>query len=260
MKYVFLSCVAIFMTLCGESTPEKIQFSKESFTSKSDYKLPYRLLKPQKIEKDEGYPLIIFLHGAGERGTDNEKQLMHIASSFTTESYQKDYPSFVIFPQCPEDGYWGTVEKVDGKWYVGESQDPSPSGQAVLDLLDDFIRRNPVDRSRIYIAGLSMGGFGTLDLVRHRPNTFAAAVSICGGGNRRYVTNYRHMPIWLFHGAKDPVVPVSLSREMHVEFKARNMDCQYTEYPEGGHDVWNEAWAEPGLLPWLFSKQSETKD
>jgi len=260
MKFLILSLISITVALCGSGAPTGQNFSKETFTSNADFTLPYRLQKPEKEKNGETYPLIIFLHGSGERGQDNESQLVHIAPSFMEDSYKKDYPSYVIFPQCPEDHYWGTVDVVDEKWYVGESQKPSEAGQAVLDLIDDFIRKNPVDRSKIYIAGLSMGGFGTLDLIRHRPNMFAAAIAICGGGNRRYVNTYQHMPIWLFHGAQDPVVPVSLSREMETEYKGRGMEYRYTEYPDGEHNVWNQAWSEPDLLPWLFSKKSVTRD
>ena len=222
--------------------------------------MPYRLLKPDNVESNKSYPLIIFLHGSGERGNDNELQLSHIAPSFLEDDFMNKYPSFVIFPQCPKTQTWASVNTVDDKWYVGESNDPQPAGQAVLDLIDDFIRTNRVDRSRIYIAGLSMGGFGSLDLIRHKTDFFAGAVSICGGGNRRYVDTYRELPIWLFHGAKDPVVPVNLSQEMATEFEGRKMDYRYTEYPEGGHDVWNQAWSDPELIPWLFSKQRITEN
>lgn len=259
MKYFSISIIALILVMCGDSTSKERSFSKETFTSKTSYELPYRLLKPDQEKAGETYPLVIFLHGSGERGNDNEKQLVHIAPSFLTDDYMNTYPSYVIFPQCPEGDYWGTVNVINDQWYVGESSEPSSAGQAVLDLIDDFIRKNPVDRRKIYIAGLSMGGFGTLDLIRHRTEFFAGAIAICGGGNKRYVNEYRDLPVWLFHGAKDPVVPVTLSREMSTEYKIRNMDYRYTEYPEGGHDVWNKAWSESDLLPWLFSKNRKTK-
>ncbi len=260
MKILFVSFTLLFLAMCTDKQEEGRSFSKEIYKSDNDYTLPYRLLEPDGIEKGSSYPLVIFLHGSGERGNDNELQLKHLSETFLTDEYMQMYSSFVIFPQCPEEETWGTVEVIDDKWYVGEASEPTASGQAVLDLIDDFIRNNPVDRQRIYIAGLSMGGFGTLDLIRHRTEFFAGAVAICGGGNRRYVANYKELPIWLFHGAKDPVVPVHLSQEMATVYKGRKMDYRYTEYPEGGHDIWNEAWAEPELLPWLFSKKRETKN
>lgn len=259
MKYFSISIITLFLIMCGGTKTEERSFSKEVFTSKTNFELPYRLLKPDKIKTGETYPLVIFLHGSGERGNDNEKQLVHIAPSFLTDEYMQNHPTYVIFPQCPEEQSWGTVEVVNDQWFVGESTEPSPSGQAVLDLIDEFINNNPVNRRKIYIAGLSMGGFGTLDLIRHRPEFFAAAVAVCGGGNKRYVNEYKDLPIWLFHGAKDQVVPVNLSQEMATEYKIRNMDYRYTEYPEGTHNVWNQAWAEPELLPWLFSKNRKTK-
>ncbi len=261
MRIILFSVISLAIAMCTNKDQSTIDrtYSKEVFKSPSSFILPYRLLQPDKIEKGEHYPLVIFLHGSGERGTDNELQLKHIAPYFLEDSFMEKYPSYVIFPQCPENSRWSKTIVNNGQWYVGESMGPEPAGQAVLELIDQFIRENPVDRRHIYIAGLSMGGFGTLDLVRHRPEFFAAAVSICGGGNKRYTHVYEDLPIWLFHGTKDPVVPVHLSKEMAEEYAARYMEYRYTEFPEGGHDIWNEAWQTPELIPWLFSKERITK-
>lgn len=260
MRILFISFALVFLGMCKEKKVDIRQFEKKTFRTESNYSLPYRFLEPDEIKKTETYPLVIFLHGSGERGIDNEKQLVHIAPSFLEDEYMENYPSFVIFPQCPKNETWASVKRVDDQWFVEESKYPTDAGQAVLDLIDEFIRENPVDRKRIYIAGLSMGGFGTLDLIRHRTEFFAGAVSICGGGNRRYVNYYKELPVWLFHGKEDPVVPVNLSQEMATEYKIRGMDYRYTEYPEGGHDIWNEAWSEPELIPWLFSKKRVTQN
>ena len=258
MKYILFSMITFLMIQCPSETTER-SFEKHVFTSEAGHELPFRVLYPDNYSKNKNYPLVLFLHGSGERGSDNEAQLVHIASSFMTDEYQSKYPSIIIFPQCAKDDRWAPVEIINGQWTIGDSMNPKPSLQAVIEMLDQFIIDNPVDRSRMYLGGLSMGGFGTLDLLNRRPNMFAAAIPICGGGNKRYTYKYEHVPIWMFHGAKDPVVPVSLSREMSDEFRIRDMDYKYTEYPEGGHDIWNKAWSEPGLLPWIFSKKRITE-
>ena len=258
MKFIFFSLISFLMIQCPSKNIER-SFEKHIFYSDDGQELPYRVLFPDNYSKNKNYPLVLFLHGSGERGRDNEAQLQHIASSFMTDEYQAKYPSIIIFPQCPLEDYWAPVDVVNGKWTISEKPNPQPAMRALIELVDQFIIDFPVDRSRMYLAGLSMGGFGTLDLLSRRPNMFAAAIPICGGGNKRFTYKYEQTPIWMFHGAKDPVVPVSLSQEMVDEFRIRNMDYKYTEYPEGGHDVWNKAWSEPELLPWLFSKNRITE-
>jgi len=245
--------------MCG-NTKKTSQYEAMNFTAADGHDLPYRILLPENYSKVKDYPLLVFLHGSGERGNDNTKQLAHISSNFLTEDFRKNYPAIIVFPQCAESDTWSPVDEVDGKWFVGQAQNATPSMQALTELLDELIVKYPIQRNRMYVAGLSMGGFGTMELLNRMPETFAAAVSICGGGNRRMVHKYIEVPIWLFHGAKDPVVPVDLSRELATEFNGRNMEYNYTEYPDGGHDVWNKAWDEPKLIPWIFSKKRKTKE
>lgn len=259
MKYLLISLLSTFLIACPAKKNERV-YKSFTYEASSGLKLPYRVLFPDNYDKSNHYPLLLFLHGAGERGNDNEKQLVHIASKFTSDEYQEKHPSIIIFPQCPENDYWAHVNRDDGKWLVEDTDKATPSMEAVMEMLNDFKRTEAVDKSRMYVTGLSMGGFGTYDLLSRRPNWFAAAIPICGGGNKRYSYKYSHVPIWLFHGAKDPVVPVTLSRELADDFRGRSMRVRYTEYPEGGHDVWTQAWNEEKLLPWLFSHSIITED
>ena len=256
---MIFSLLSLFLLQCPSKTSEGI-YEKHVYESSDGHELPYRILYPEKYSKSKSYPVLLFLHGAGERGNDNESQLAHISGKFQTDQFRHDYPAIVIFPQCAEDDSWAYVERDNGKWLVKDTDEVTPSMYAVIELMDQLMKELPIDRSRIYLTGLSMGGFGTFALLAQRPDWFAAAVPICGGGNKRYSYKYKDIPVWIFHGAKDPVVPVELSRELAEDFKGRKMNVRYTEYPEGGHDVWNRAWDEPALLPWLFSKVKQTKE
>jgi predicted peptidase len=218
----------------------------------------YRILFPPGYEQSQAqYPLVLFLHGAGERGDDNELQLVHGARLFL-DSIER-YPAIVVFPQCPEDSYWVRLEaegQIPNRTLVFPFYEtPAPPLQKVMDLLDILLLTERVDESRLYLGGLSMGGFGTFDLLARRPNTFAAAFPICGGGNSLLAPLYAgHTRMWIFHGTKDDVVPAELSRRMYRALQAAGAQVQYTEYPEANHDSWTPAFAEPGFLRWLFQK------
>lgn len=259
MKYIMISLCSIFLLQCPSSNKGR-SYEKFVFESSDGHELPYRVLFPDNYSKNKEYPVILFLHGAGERGNDNEKQLVHIADKFLTDEFQENYPSIVLFPQCAEDDYWAFVNRENNQWLVEDTEKSTPSMEALMEMFLEFQQNNAVDKSRLYLAGLSMGGFGTYDLLVRRPDWFAAAIPICGGGNKRYTYKYKDVPLWMFHGAKDPVVPVSLSQELADDFRGRGMNFIYTEYPEGGHDVWTQAWEEPKLLPWLFGHYKVTKE
>lgn len=205
--------------------------------------VPYRLLQPAEIRAGHKYPLVIFLHGSGERGTDNEKQLNYITPLFLKHSHRQQWPTFVLAPQCPPDVWWtGPVRGTE----------MGPTLEKVMALVDSISMRQPIDMDRIYIMGLSMGGYGTWALLKALPNRFAAAVPICGGGLPDAVPSFRHVAIWVFHGAKDVVVPPDESRRMVTALRQAHANPRYTEYADVGHNSWDPAFAEPDLLPWLF--------
>lgn len=222
--------------------------------------LPYRILFPKNYDRTKKYPLILFLHGAGERGKDNLKQLTHGSLLFLADTIREKYPAIVIFPQCRENGYWGSVN-------VNRTTTPltltfdydnaiTPALEAATALVKETMRTQAVDHSRVYVIGLSMGGMGTFEIVHRNPKLFAAALPICGGGDTlRYTRRARQTPFWIFHGDQDNVVPVSLSRSMVDKLRSLRYRVQYSEYTGVNHNSWDKAFAEPDLLRWMFSNK-----
>jgi len=223
--------------------------------------LPYRILYPNNFNPDQKYPLVLVLHGAGERGDNNEAQLAYGAQLFLES--QEQYPAIVVFPQCPKDSYWSNVNIVPddtGKrtFNFRKGGKPTEAMEALLGLLGELKHSGYVNKHHIYIGGLSMGGMGTFELLRRRPNTFAAAFPICGGGSPANAKKYaRKVPLWIFHGAEDSVVPVGKSEIMAQAIKAADGDVKLTIYPGVDHNSWDNAFKEPELLPWLFSHQKK---
>ncbi len=232
-------------------------YSKEIFKDSVGHALNYRLLTPLVEFKDcmeakKTYPLVVFLHGAGERGDDNEKQLIHGSKLFSDIETRVNHPAFVIFPQCPEGKKWVEVD-----WSLPAHDMPAEASenlQLTLDLIDSMIENYPIDTSRIYVIGLSMGGYGVWDIISRYPDKFAAAVPICGGGDEAQALKIKDVPIWAFHGGNDRLVPTQRTRNMINAVKKAGGHPKYTEYPGVGHLSWNKAFAEPDLLDWLFSQ------
>lgn len=211
--------------------------------------LPYQFLPGPTPERQ---PLVVFLHGAGERGTDNAAQLRHVVRRFAEPAIRAAFPCQVVAPQCPPAARW-----VERDWSALRHEFPAmPSApEALLLALIQKLTETPtVDRDRIYLIGLSMGGYGTWDLIARQPGVFAAAIPICGGGDETMAHRLVRLPIWAFHGTLDTVVPVSRSRNMVAAIRALGGKVRYTEYAGTGHDCWTPASREPDLLPWLFAQ------
>lgn len=224
-----------------------------------DDTLACRILSPAHFSQDKKYPLLVFLHGSGERGDDNEAQLKWGGDLFLDSANREKFPAIVVFPQCPKDSSWSVrIRKRDsvGQFSFPVDVPPGKPLQLVMSFIDTLISSGIVDTSRIYIGGLSMGGFGTFEILWRRPGLFAAAIPICGGGNPESTVRYaKDLPIWVFHGDDDKVVTPENSRVMVEALKKAGAKVKYTEYPGVGHDSWNNAFAEPELLPWLFSQK-----
>ncbi len=220
-------------------------FDNQRFTTSSDT-LPYRLLHPEKTEPGKHYPLILFLHGSGERGVDNEKNLSYITDLFLNDKNRKKFPSYVLVPQCPQTTRWAPED-----WYAK----PTSPISSVVDLIDSLIVVLPIEINQLYIIGLSMGGFGTWYMLTRYPDKFAAAIPICGGGDWNQAQAIKHIPVWVFHGRKDTVVLPEQSRTMVKALKAAGGKPRYTEYKKVAHDSWKPAFKEPELLKWLFSNR-----
>ncbi len=240
-------------------TQDRALYQRAYFEHKEDA-LPYRILFPKNYDKTKEYPLVVFLHGAGERGNDNESQLQWGANLFLENRTR--YPAIVVFPQCAKEDYWAKVKyrekKKIGKRFkfplsVGK---PTTSLKLAYHLIQKLINEESVDPKRIYIAGISMGGMGTFEMLARFPDKFAAAIPICGGGNPNHTFKYaKKTSLWIFHGDADPVVGVRHSRRMAKQLKKFKADVKYTEYKDVDHLSWVPAFEEPDFLEWLFSKK-----
>lgn len=234
------------------------EYKKENFIQGTDT-LKYRILYPENFDAAKKYPIIFFLHGSGERGNDNEKQLTHGAKLFLSADFRIKYPAIVIFPQCAADNYWANVEfeAINTKRFFNflNGGNPTKPMDLLLKLTDKMVNLPFADKSKIYVGGLSMGGMGTFEILRRKPKTFAAAISICGGDNIANVKKYKNVPLWIFHGGLDDVVVPQLSYNVYKELKNLGHEPKFTIYPKANHNSWDSAFAEPGLMPWLFGNK-----
>ncbi|HDP76125.1 MAG TPA: phospholipase [Bacteroidales bacterium] len=257
MKRIIISAIMVIVAKASISQVSEM-YKAEIFKS-NGIQLPYRILHPKNFDTAKQYPLVLFLHGAGERGTDNVKQLTHGANLFAADSVMENYPAIVVFPQCPANSYWANIveqKHPDGSrtFDFPARSKPTPAMSAVMQLLDSLVRLKYIDRNRIYVGGLSMGGMGTFELLARRPKLFAAAFPICGGGNPKNAKRYaQRVNLWVFHGAADNVVPPYHSQRMVDAIKQAKGNVHFTIYPGVEHNSWDNAFAEPELLPWLFS-------
>lgn len=215
--------------------------------------IPYRLMLPVDYDPQQQYPLVLCLHGAGERGDDNVKQFIHCLADIAEPEVRQRYPAFVVAPQCPEGARWAEIDWASKQHKMTEQ--PAEPMKKVLKLLDALQDEYPIDDERVYAVGLSMGGYGVWDLMQREPELLAAAVPVCGGGDKSQGEAIAQIPVWIFHGAKDTVVPVERSRQMVVAILDAGGKPIYTEYPDVGHDSWKPAFANRATWDWLFSQR-----
>ena len=218
----------------------------------------YRLLRPEASSGDQRdghrYPLVLFLHGAGERGNDNAKQLKYLPTWLAEPDLCRRHPCFVLAPQCRMDERW-----VDVSW-ADTTSTPQPAVptvdlSAAMKALEQTLVRESVDPDRVYLTGLSMGGYGTWDLATRLPDRFAAILPVCGGGDERVAARIAKLPIWCFHGDADTAVSVERSRCMIAAVKAAGGRPIYSELAGVGHDSWTPAYRDRFVLDWLFSQR-----
>lgn len=256
-KLILLLSVLLLFSL--EFVAAQDEYERSVFVSSLGDSLNYRLLEPEVMQAGEKYPLVLFLHGAGERGNDNEKQLTHGGQMFLNPVNREKYPAFVLFPQCPESGYWAYENRpqsfIPTQMPVGKEM-PSVF-QAVKELLDMYLANPQVDKSRVYIMGLSMGAMGTYDMVSRFPDIFAAAVPICGTVNPTRLSAARNVAFRIFHGDADDVVPVAGSRQAYKALKAAGASVEYIEFPGYNHGSWNPAFNYPDFMKWLFTQKKK---
>jgi len=238
-------------------------FEAETFQDSAGNELNYRILKPADYDTSKTYPLVLFLHGASERGSDNVSQLKWGVSHFADPKFREKYPAFVVAPQVPEGETWGGLPKRDpgsATYSMPLRDDPTQPMKLTISLLDSLEQRYAIDVSRIYVTGLSMGGFGTFDLIQRMPNKFAAAVPICGGGDTSKAFLLKDVPLWIFHGSKDEVVSPEFSRSMVSGIRIAGGSPGYTEYPDQGHiGAWVQAYSNSHLYKWMFNQKLSDK-
>jgi predicted peptidase len=228
-------------------------YEAKTYRNAAGQTMPYRLLRPEKIEPDKTYPLVFFLHGVGERGTDNGKQLNPCGGVFAQAENRRKYPCFFVAPQCPTTDRWANVD-----WAVTSrpmSEEPCPPLKLAKELLDRLAAELPADKGRLYITGTSMGGFGVWDAVQRWPDCFAAAVPVCGGGDVAQAKRLKDLPLWAFHGGLDVLVPPSRTTAMINAIRQSGGTPKMTIYPFVSHICWFRAYADPGLLAWLFAQK-----
>ena len=259
MIFGMLGLLGLAFPFSGQAQT-KDKYDRGMYIAKGDT-MPYRILFPYNFDPNRKYPIILVLHGAGERGNDNEVQLSHGGDLFLKPEIREQYQALVVFPQCPKNGYWSNVQiKTDsaGKRVFNfiKDGDPTPAMTDLLGLLDQLLDKPYVDKHRIYVGGLSMGGMGTFEILRRRPKTFAAAFAICGGDNSFNAKKYaKKVPLWIFHGAKDDVVPLTASEQLVETLRASGGNVRFTVYPEAMHDSWTVTYDNPELYSWFLEHQ-----
>ena len=227
-------------------------FVAEMYRNARNQTMPNRLFVPPGYDKRKQYPLVLWLCGSAGRGTNNLNQISigNVIGShvWTTPENQAKHPCFVVAPQCPDNEAWSE----------GGAKPAAPLLLA-LEILSDLQRKFRIDPLRLYVAGQSMGGFGTWSVISAHPEMFAAAIPLCGGGDETQAAKLGRIPIWAFHGAKDESVNVERSRHMIAAIRKAGGQPKYTEYPDEGHAVWTKAFNEPDLLPWVFSQTRRSR-
>lgn len=236
---------------------DSLQYDRAKYADARDT-IPYRILFPEHFDPQKTYPVLFFLHGRGESGIDNEKQLINGGKLFLQPDVRERFQAIFIFPQCPENSYWSNVNitaDTAGKrtFNFKKGGKPTKAMQSLLSMIDDFLEKPYVNHQQVYVGGLSMGGMGTYELLRRKPKTFAAAFAICGGDNIANVRKYKHVPLWIFHGGKDDIVNPAFSIAIANQLKIIGKEVKFNYYPDANHNSWDAALSEPELLPWLFS-------
>ena len=232
------------------------------FSSKDNnpiHQIPFSLIQSFDSTSQEKTTLVIFLHGAGERGTDNSSHLkVGLPNLIKTLKKQGLKNYVVVAPQCPMNERW-----VDVDWTANSHiMKPEPHWplSTALEIIDSLVVAIPnLDVKRIYVTGLSMGGYGTWEMLQRRPEFFAAAIPICGGGDKLQASKLTQIPIWAFHGTKDKAVPVIRTTDMYESIKSATkqnpLRIKMTLYENKGHLIWNETYDNPAVIKWLLAQR-----
>lgn len=236
-----------------ENLARKLGMEQKTYCSADGGTLNYCIRKTGDLQSREKAAVMMFLHGAGERGDDNHRQLVHCASDLVEFCETEHRKAILLFPQCPENLMW-----IHALWSLPEhtmSQEPTPQLKHAIELLENTVKQENGDEKRIYIGGISMGAFGTWDALLRRPDLFTAAIAICGGGDVKQASKLVNIPLRVFHGEVDSAVMVKRSRDMVAAIRAAGgTKVTYTEYPGVDHNSWTQTYADHENLRWLFSQ------
>ena len=252
MKKILTLFVILFASITAWAQDE---FERKVFTSSDGTDLNYRLLTPEAGAKGKSFPLVIFLHGAGERGSDNEKQLVHGSQMFLNPVNREKYPAYVLFPQCPKDGFWAYSKRPKSFADLRADEEMPSIFKAVKELIDSYLKNPSIDKKRVYIIGLSMGAMATYDMVIRFPEVFAAAIPICGAVQPERLSSVKGVDFRIFHGDADTVVPITGSRNAYKALKKAGLNVELYEFPGCGHASWNPAFSRPDFMEWLFKQK-----
>lgn len=253
MKLLTLVFTLLILLICANINTIQAQVSRFSYNTYTDGRdtLKYRMLTPD-ADTMRKHPLVIFLHGAGERGSDNEAQLKWGVMNFATDAMMMAHPAIVIAPQCPPNLTWSNFSGRGNPNDMRLQPTPTKPMELVIALIRTMMKNKSVDTNRIYITGLSMGGFGTYDAIERYPNLFAAAMPVCGGGDVSRASSIADIPLWNFHGMEDPAVDPNYSTAMMEALMKAGARPGFTFYPEVGHFSWLAAYSDAYALEWLF--------
>jgi len=262
MRRIFLLFVSSIFGFVFSSHAQITDFSPHIFTGSLGQKLNYQLLKPLNYDSTESYPMVLFLHGDEARGSDNSSQLKWGVYHFAEPKIRKKYPSFIVVPQVPKGQSWAgpRLDKNSTSYNHPLRSVPTQPMRLTIELLHQLKKKYAIDESRLYVTGLSMGGFGTFDIIERKPHEFAAAVPISGGGDASRAFFLKDLPIWIFHGAKDKIISPKYSQSMVSAIQIAGGSPGFTLYPDKGHrETWIEAYNDPHLYKWLFSQDRDNR-
>ncbi|MDG2400854.1 MAG: prolyl oligopeptidase family serine peptidase [Akkermansiaceae bacterium] len=247
MKIIVLAVASTCLALAGPVDEMRAGTHKKEGKS-----LPYRWIKIGKAERPA---LILFLHGAGERGDCNKVQLKHGIPDLLKWLKADGQSAVVIAPQCNQGVWWADLRGDFRSPKGGDlANKPSAMMTMVFEVVDKMAKAHKIDSKRIYVTGLSMGGFGSFAAVARRPDFFAAAMPICGGGDPLTAKVMKDVPFWVFHGTADRAVPLKASSIMVDALKNAGAEVKFKKYSNVGHDSWTATYRNPKVWEWLFSK------
>jgi predicted peptidase len=225
---------------------ERTGFIERTWKASDGKEWKYTIFVPHNYSPDKRVPAILFLHGAGESGTDG-KRPTHVGLGPAIRKREKTFPFLVVFPQAEKTAHFPLYT-----WYPGK-----PDGDRAIAILDSVTKEFKVDPAQQYLTGNSMGGYGVWAWAEKDPKRWAAIVPVCGGGDSGWATTLKDLPIWCFHGAKDRAVPARASRAMIDAIRVVGGTPKYTEYPDVGHDSWDKAYGNDELYEWMLEHKSK---